>query len=479
MTTVDKKQASKTTKDDTRMIAERVVGLREVFDAGVTKPVAWRRRQLDGLRRLLVQRAQELEAALFDDLRKSPVESEVSEIGFLVAELDHTVKNLRRWLRPKRVGAPAALLPASAKVMREPLGVVLVIAPWNYPVQLLLGPMIGALAAGNAVVAKPSELAPATSALLARLIPQYLDPRAVAVVEGAVDETTQLLEQRFDHIFYTGNGTVARIVMAAAVKNLTPVTLELGGKSPAYIDDGVDLKTAARRIVWGKFLNAGQTCVAPDYLLATKQVAAELEPHLIAAIGELYGADPKSNPDYGRIVNNRHFTRLTGLLGDGRTALGGADTADEDALYLPPTVLMDVPRDSAIMAEEIFGPILPVVTVDSVDDAIGFISSGDKPLALYVFSDSAKVRRRFLTETSSGAVGFGVPAVHLSVPGLPFGGVGESGMGAYHGEWSLDTFSHRKAVMSKPLNPDTLQLVYPPFTEGKEKLIRRVLRRLS
>ncbi len=461
------------------MIAGRVKGLREMFDAGVTKPVAWRRRQLEGLRRLLLDRATELETALFDDLGKSPVESEVTEIGFLLAEIDHTLKNLKRWLRPKRIPAPAALLPASARVMREPLGVVLVIAPWNYPVQLLLGPVIGALAAGNAVVAKPSELAPATSALLARLVPQYLDPRAVAIVEGAVRETTQLLEQRFDHIFYTGNGTVGRIVMAAAVKNLTPVTLELGGKSPTFIDDGVDLKAAAKRIVWGKFLNAGQTCVAPDYLLATKQVAAALEPHLVAAVREFYGDDPASNPDYGRIVNDKHFTRLTGLLGDGRIALGGGDQADAKTRYLGPTILMDVPRDSAVMAEEIFGPILPVVIVDSVDDAITFIRSGDKPLALYVFSDSARVRRRFLTETSSGGVGFGVPAAHLSVAGLPFGGVGESGMGAYHGEWSLDTFSHRKAVLSKRLTPDTLQLIYPPFTEGKEKLIRRVLRRLS
>lgn len=465
--------------DSSPTIAERVRGLRATFDAGVTKPSAWRRRQLEGMRRLLVERADELEAALFDDLGKSPVESEVTEIGFLVAELDHTLKNLRRWLRPKRVGLPVALLPASATVMREPLGVVLVIAPWNYPVQLLLGPMIGALAAGNAVVAKPSELAPATSALLARLVPQYLDPRAVAVVEGAVDETTWLLEQRFDHIFYTGNGAVARIVLAAAVENLTPVTLELGGKSPVYIDGSVDLAVAARRIVWGKFMNAGQTCVAPDYLLATEQVATELEPHLVAAVQEFYGTDPSSNPDYGRIVNGRHFTRLSGLLGAGRIALGGLDDADEAARYLPPTILMEVPRDSAVMDTEIFGPILPVVTVDSVDDAIGFIRSGDKPLALYVFSESAKVRRRFLTETSSGAVGFGVPSAHLGVSSLPFGGVGESGMGAYHGEWSMDTFSHRKSVLSKPLGPDTLQLVYPPFTEAKENLIRRVLRRLT
>jgi aldehyde dehydrogenase (NAD+) len=336
---------------------------------------------------------------------------------------------------------------------------------------------VGAIVAGNAVVMKPSELAPATSATIARLVPLYLDQRAVAVVEGAVEQTTELLAQRFDHIFFTGNSRVARIVMAAAVANLTPVTLELGGKSPVYVDDTVDIDAAARRIAWGKFMNAGQTCVAPDYLLATAEVARRLEPALIAATRELYGDDPSTNPDYGRIVNQEHLDRLTGLLPSGRAIVGGS--SDGASLYLAPTVLADVPRDAPIMEDEIFGPVLPIVTVSGLDDAIRHITAGEKPLALYVFSENATVRRRFLTETSSGAIGFGIPAAHLIVPGLPFGGVGESGTGGYHGDHSMRTFSHEKAVLSKPLKPDTIRLISPPYTTGKDRFIRGLLRKLG
>ncbi|WP_243768701.1 aldehyde dehydrogenase family protein [Leifsonia sp. TF02-11] len=458
-------------------IPQTVAALRAAFDSGRTKPLRWRLAQLEGLRRMLTERAAEFEDALLEDLAKNPTESQIAELGFVVGEIDHMRRNLRRWLRPRRVAVPAALMPATARVVLEPVGVVLVIAPWNYPVQLLLAPLVGALAAGNAVVLKPSELAPATSAAMARLVPQYLDRAAVAVVEGAVDETTDLLAQRWDHIFYTGNGRVGRIVAAAAVEHLTPVTLELGGKSPVYVDESVDLAAAARRIAWGKFMNAGQTCVAPDYVLASRPVADRLADELKTAVKALYGDDPAQSPDYGRIVTDRQFDRLTGLLGAGRTAVGGG--SDAASRYLAPTVLVDVPRDSAVMGEEIFGPVLPIVPVDGLDDAIAFIRSGDKPLALYVFSERREVRRRFLTETSSGAVGFGVPAAHLAVGGLPFGGVGESGSGAYHGRRSLGTFSHEKAVLSKPLTPDTLQLIYPPYTEGKDRFARGLLRKLG
>ncbi len=459
-------------------IPQTVADLRAAFDAGRTKPLRWRLAQLAGLRRMLTERAAEFEDALLEDLAKNPTESQIAEIGFVVGEIDHMRRGLRRWLRPRRVAVPGALMPARARVVLEPVGVVLVIAPWNYPVQLLLAPLVGALAAGNAVVLKPSELAPATSAAMARLIPQYLDATAVAVVEGAVEETTELLAQRWDHIFFTGNGRVGRIVAAAAAEHLTPVTLELGGKSPVYVDDSVDLAAAARRIAWGKFMNAGQTCVAPDYVLASRSVADRLADELRKALGALYGDDPAQSPDYGRIVNDRQFERLTGLLlGPGNTAVGGE--SDAASRYLAPTVLVDVPRDSAVMGEEIFGPVLPIVAVDGLDDAIAFIRSGDKPLALYVFSERREVRRRFLTDTSSGAVGFGVPAAHLAVGGLPFGGVGESGSGAYHGRRSLETFSHEKAVLSKPLAPDTLQLIYPPYTEGKDRFARGLLRRLG
>jgi aldehyde dehydrogenase (NAD+) len=463
--------------DKSRSIPELVSSTRACFDDGVTRSLAWRLRQLRGLRDMLLERGPELERALASDLAKNPAESQLTEIGVVLAELEQTLSKLRGWLRPIRVPVPLALAPASASIVREPLGVVLIVSPWNYPVQLLLAPLIGALAAGNAVVLKPSELAPATSAAMARFIPRYLDDRGVVVVEGGVDETTELLDQRLDHIFYTGNGRVGRIVAAAAAKNLTPVTLELGGKSPVFVDDTVDVAAAARRIVWGKFLNAGQTCVAPDYVLATPGVAERLAEHLRDAVRAQYGSDPRKSGDYGRIVNDTQFQRLEALLEGQSVAFGGESDATER--YLAPTVLVDVLRDSPVMTQEIFGPVLPIVTVADATDAIDLIRSGDKPLALYVFSDDRATRRRFLTETSSGAVGFGVAVAHLSVPGLPFGGVGESGTGSYHGERSLVTFSHEKAVLSKPLAPDTLGLVYPPYTPKRSGFIRGLLRRLS
>ena len=426
---------------------------------------------------MLIENEAAIEAALFSDLGKSAAEAQLTEIGIVLGEINGALKNLGEWLSRERVKVPLSMMPARASIMSEPLGVTLIIAPWNYPLMLALAPLVGALAAGNCVVLKPSELSSATSAALAALIPVYLDPFAVVVIEGAATETGWLLEQRFDHIFYTGNGRVGRIVAAAAAKNLTPVTLELGGKSPLYIDDTVDLEAAAQRIVWAKFLNAGQTCVAPDYILASATIQLTLEAHLVAAIAGLYGADPETSPDYGRIVNSAHFERLLGYLGNGRVVADGRPNAE--ARFIPPTVLADVARDAPVMAEEIFGPILPIVTVESVDDAIAFISSRDKPLALYVFSEDAAVRSAFLERTSSGAIDFNTAVVHLSIPELPFGGVGPSGMGSYLGKGSFDTFSHRKAVLSKPLRPETLAFIFPPYTEGKKKFIRGMLRRLG
>lgn len=454
-----------------------VADLRSAYTAGRTKPIAWRVRNLRALRDLLTENGLELEAALHADLHKNPTESQLAEIGFVVGEIDHTLKNLKRWLRPRRVGVPAAVMPATASIVREPLGVVLVIAPWNYPVQLLLAPVVGALAAGNAVVMKPSELAPATSAAIARLVPRYLDSRAFAVIEGGVDESTELLRQRFDHIFYTGNGAVGRIVMRAAAENLTPVTLELGGKSPVYVDESVDLAAVARRIAWGKYMNAGQTCVAPDYVMAPADVAARLEAHLAEAVRELYGERPELSADYGRIVDDRQYARLEPLLSTGRAVVGGAGSADDR--YISPTVLADVDWDDTVMQQEIFGPILPILPVVDVDEAIRRVNEADKPLALYVFSAREHVRKRFITETSSGALAFGIPTAHLVVPGLPFGGVGASGTGAYHGEHSIEVFSHAKAVLSKPLAPDTIRLISPPYTASKDGFIRGPFRRLG
>jgi aldehyde dehydrogenase (NAD+) len=430
--------------------AHVVSRLRAGFRSGRTKPVAWRTDQLRRLRELLTSHGEELAAALHEDLGKSSTEAFRTEIDFTIREIDHTLEHLDGWLRPESAPVPAHLgADATAWTRYDPLGVVLVIAPWNYPLQLLLTPMLGALAAGNAVVAKPSELAPATSAAVARLIPRYLDTDAVAVVEGGIPETTALLAERFDHIFYTGNGTVGRVVMRAAAEHLTPVALELGGKSPAFVDRDADPAVVADRLVRGKFLNAGQTCVAPDYVLTDPDTARALEPKLAGAVEALFGAEPRQSAAYGRIVNERHFDRLAGLLASGRTVTGG--DSDRAAKYIAPTVLADVDPGSPVMGEEIFGPILPIVTVADLDEAIGFINDRDKPLALYVFTESDTTRERIAAETSSGGLGFGLPLAHLTVSDLPFGGVGESGMGSYHGRYSIETFSHRKAVLEKPL----------------------------
>jgi aldehyde dehydrogenase (NAD+) len=458
------------------IIETTVAQARQLFATGVTRPLAWRRQQLTAMNQMLIEHKDDFTAALAADLGKHPTEAWLTELGFVTAEIAHTLKHLEGWLKPQKASVPLALMPARASSILEPLGVVLIIAPWNYPLQLLLAPMVGALAAGNTVIAKPSEMAPVTSAALARWIPDYL-AGAVTVVQGGVPETTELLEQRFDHIFYTGNGRVGRIVMSAAAKHLTPVTLELGGKSPLFIDESVEMITAARRIAWGKFMNAGQTCVAPDYVLGTDAALAKLAKELPLAIEELYGTEPAHSLAYGRIINDAAFTRLENALTkdleeEAGSALVCGGAADAATRYIEPTVI-HVDAQAHLMQEEIFGPILPLITVDSAQEAITFIQEREKPLALYVFSNDAGVRKDFTEGTTSGALAFGVPAAHLFVPGLPFGGVGESGMGRYHGQHSIETFSHRKAILDKPLSPDTLSLIYPPFGSVKKAIIKR------
>lgn len=458
---------------DTERIPELVAGARRAFAAGRTKPLAWRRRQLEALELMLVEREHELAAALHDDLGKSAAEAFATEIAVVRREAAIARRRLRRWLRPRRVPVGLAVTPARAWTRLEPLGTVLIISPWNYPVQLLLAPLVGALAAGDSVVLKPSELAPATSALIAQLVPNYLDRDAIVVVEGGADETQALLAERWDHIFYTGGGRVARIVARAAAEHLTPTTLELGGKSPVFVDGSTDLAIAARRIAWGKFTNAGQTCVAPDYALVTPGARAGLIAELDAAIRELYGPDPISSPDYGRIVNRGHFDRLAGFLGDGRVAIGGG--TDPEALRIAPTVLVDVDEEAPVMRDEIFGPVLPIIEVPGAREAIEFIRARPKPLAIYTFTGSRRIRRAFARSTSSGSLVHGMTIAQLAITDLPFGGVGESGMGAYHGEASVRVFSHERAEASKPLRPDTLALVYPPASPAKSRLVRRVL----
>jgi aldehyde dehydrogenase (NAD+) len=443
-------QATESRTHQSETAAEVVGRLRATFNTGVTRGLDWRVNQLKRLRALLVENEQELIEALFADLRKSVTEAKV-EIDFTVGHIDETLANLESWLQPRPVEVPAHFGPTTTAYTKyDPLGVVLVIAPWNFPVHLLIDPLIGALAAGNTVVAKPSEISVHTSAVASRLLRQYFDADVLAVVEGGAEETTALLEQRFDHIFYTGNGTVGRIVMAAAAKNLTPVTLELGGKSPVFVAPDADVDETAKRLVGAKFGAAGQQCIAPDYVLTDAATAAVLVPALRAAVEAQFGSNPQTSPDFGRIINERHFDRLTRLLDSGRAAVGGQH--DRDDLFIAPTVLTDVDPASPVMQEEIFGPILPIVEVEDLDAAIGFINERDKPLALYAFTESEATKSRLVNETSSGGVAWGQPPMQLLMPGLPFGGVGESGMGHYHGRYSLETFSHLKGVVDVPLS---------------------------
>jgi aldehyde dehydrogenase (NAD+) len=446
--------------------------LRAAFTQGRTRPAGWRHDQLSRLEAMLSEHEGEFAAALKADLGKSAVEAYMTEIAFVRGEARRTRRKLDRWMRPRRVPTPLLALPGRSRLVAEPLGVALIIAPWNYPLMLALSPLVGAIAAGNCAVLKPSEVAPNTSAAIARYLPDYLDADAFAVVEGGVEAATDLLAERWDKIFYTGNATVGRIVMAAAAKDLTPVTLELGGKSPCIVLADADIAVAARRIVWGKFLNAGQTCVAPDYVLVERAREADLLAALKAAVADFYGADPAASDDFARIVNDRHFTRLAPLLADGEAVTGGQ--SDPATRYIAPTVLSGVALDSAVMRDEIFGPILPVLPVGGLDEAIAFVTARPKPLALYLFSASRAAAERVIAETSAGGVAINETVLHLAVPSLPFGGVGESGTGAYHGHFGFRAFSHEKAVLARPSWPDLL-FRYPPMTRRKFGILKRFL----
>ncbi len=466
MTTLDNALAS---LDFSELVGE----LRGAFNARITRPIEWRREQLRQMDKMLVENEDEFLAALAADLGKPSLEGWTTDIAFARGEIKGLEKNLEKWTGDDKVRLPLTVQPGSGRIVREPLGVALVIAPWNYPIQLLLVPMAGAIAAGCAVVGKPSELAPASSAAMARLAPKYLDERAIAIVEGGIEENQALLRERWDTIFYTGNGTVGRVIARAAAEHLTPVTLELGGKSPVIIDADADLKVAANRIAWGKFLNAGQTCVAPDHLLVHASRVEEVTDRLTTAITNMYGVDPQASKDYARIVNGRHFDRLHRLMTSGGTVAFGGDS-DADARYIAPTLMTGVSDDAPVMREEIFGPLLPIIPVSDVDAAISRINAGDKPLALYAFSKSQKTLDHIVDNTSSGGVALNHVVLQLMPPTLPFGGVGESGSGAYHGRGSIDAFSHRKSVLSKPTSMDP-PLLYPPFTGLKTWIIKKAM----
>jgi aldehyde dehydrogenase (NAD+) len=450
-----------------RGIPDTVAQLRATFRSGRTRPVEWRLEQLDALVRLVTERESDFAEALAKDLGRGAVEAWLADLAPVTGEAKYAAKKLRTWMKSTRVKLPMSVQPGKAWYQYEPLGVVLIIGPWNYPIHLVLAPLVGALAAGNCAILKPSEHTPACSAVLAKLVPQYLDPEAVAVIEGAADSTQGLLDQALDHCFFTGGPEIGKAVMAGAAKHLTPVTLELGGKSPVIVADDAKLKVAARRIAFAKLLNSGQTCVAPDYVLVDRLVRDRFVDELNKAITS-FSREPTLP-----IVNTRQAGRIAGLVekAGGRTVRGGKIDADGKRAEL--TVIVDPDADSALMRDEIFGPVLPIVTVDSMDDAIAHVQQGPKPLALYLFSESRANETRVVNEISNGGTVVNQLMYHLLVNELPFGGVGNSGTGAYHGKWGFETFSHRKSVLRKPTWPDP-SLAYPPFTKLKQMIMRKV-----
>ena len=409
--------------------------------------------------------------ALKADLSKCLFETVLTETSFVGGEAKYARKHLARWMKPKRVGTPLMALPGRSYIQPEPKGVVLIIAPWNYPLSMVMAPLVGAVAAGNCAVMKPSEITSHTSAAIARILPRYLDNDAFAVIEGGVPETTELLEHAYDHILYTGNERVARIVMTAAARHLTPVTLELGGKSPCLIDESADLDVAASRIAWGKFINAGQTCVAPDHVLVHRAVATQFADVLAGKIRQFYGDDPSRSPDYCRIASERHTARFATLLEGQKIHTGGQ--VDVATRYVAPTIVLDPPASSALMQEEIFGPVLPVITVNDMQDAIKFVADRPKPLALYLFSKSKALEEAVLGRLSAGSVCINDAVIFMVSPELPFGGIGNSGMGRYTGWYGFETFSHMRPVMKRSFRFDA-PVRYPPYSDFKAKLMKLV-----
>src|SRR5262245_54598289 len=439
-------------------------GHRKYYQSGATRPAQWREEQLIALRGMMKDHAEEFYGALWTDLRRNRIDSDWTDVKFISSEVNHAIAQLRRWMKPVPVSTPLVLAPSRTQVRFDPLGVGLIIGAWNYPVMLTLSPLIAAISGGNAALIKPSEVAAATADVIARRLPEYLDRSAFSVVLGAVPETTALLEQQWDHIFFTGGATVAKVVMTAAAKNLTPVVLELGGKNPTIVHSSADLEVAARRIAQGRWSNAGQTCTAPDYVLVFKDVAKPFLEHLKETILQFYGNDPQKSPDYGRIVSDRHFARLVNLLASGTIYHGGRhDRADR---FIAPTVLTHVSPDSPVMQEEIFGPILPVVEVDKVEEAIDFVNARPSPLGLYLFAEDQIVTEQILASTTSGDAAVNDCAVQPIIHDLPFGGVGGSGMGKYHGEWGFRAYTNARGVLYHTTRID-LGVRYPPYDRNK------------
>lgn len=431
-----------------------------------------RRRRLEALKKTIVSKEALISKALKSDLGKSSFESYATEVGFILEELTYILKNLESWAKVKKVKTPLTLFPGKSQIIPEAYGVTLIISPWNYPFQLCLSPFIGALAAGNRVVIKPSEYAPETSKVIKEIVEEVFQKTEVVVIEGALEETQALLKQRFDYIFFTGSTAVGKIIMKAAAENLTPVTLELGGKSPCLIEESANIDIAAKRCAWGKFLNAGQTCVAPDYVLVPRKKQEEFIERLKFHLEAFYGSNAKDSEDYPRIVNEKHFDRLTDLINPEKVAFGGATLREDN--FIAPTVLKNVVWTDKIMEDEIFGPLLPIIPYDDLNEAIESILALPKPLAFYVFSENTKKKNEIIEKIPFGGGCINDTVIHLANPNLPFGGVGTSGIGSYHGKKSFDTFTHYKSVFEQGTRVD-IPLRYPPY-EGKLSWLKLFLR---
>lgn len=451
-------------------IAATVRRLRETFASGRTRSVEWRKQQLHALERLMTENEGAIADALATDLDRKPFEAWLADVASTAGEAATAAKSVGKWMKRRHSMLEFSQLPGRGWVEYEPYGTVLIIGAWNFPFALTLGPAVGAIAAGNTVVLKPSEIAPASSALMAQLVPRYLDNDAIAVIEGDGVVSQELIEQGFDYLLFTGGTEIGRKVYESAAAHLTPVTLELGGKSPVIVAADADIEVAAKRIAWTKLINSGQICIAPDYVLAEAPIRDQLVDKLREAVAEFEAG----NPGGKRIVNERHFTRLSNALAatKGTVAVGGGSDAGD--IRIQPTVVVDPDPAEPLMTDEIFGPILPVVTVGSLDEAITFVNSRPKPLAAYLFTKTKAVRERVVKDISAGGMVINHLLFHFATHKLPFGGVGPSGMGAYHGKYGFETFSHRKTVMTKPTRPDVGAFIYPPYTEKAWKLARRL-----
>lgn len=445
----------------------------DYFDSGVTRPYAFRKAMLQKLKKAIQRYEPRILEALKQDLNKHPLEAYSSEVGFLYEEIAYIAANLKQWMEPEVVTSPFVTYPSSSRVYREPLGLTLIIAPWNYPFMLQLSPLVGAIAGGNCAILKPSELAPHTAAVIAELIRETFDPAYISVVEGDGGTVIPaLMAFRFDHVFFTGSIPVGKKIMEMAVPHLTPVTLELGGKSPCIVDEKVNVKVAAKRIVWSKFWNAGQTCVAPDYLLVHHKVKEELTAALKAAIVEFFGENPANSNDYARMINTRRFDAVAAYLKEGRILYGGQ--TDREQRYIAPTLLEDVEWDDPVMQEEIFGPVLPILTFETLPQAIQAIKKNPYPLALYVFTKSKKTENALIEQVRFGGGCVNNALVHLTNPELPFGGAGFSGMGQYHGRYSFETFTHAKGMLKTGTWLD-VPVKYPPF-KNKLGLLKKIMK---